>query len=130
MRRQILMLVAALHCVAPAVAQVHPMPRFPDGATAKLVVPLGDTLNVDRLDVTIFDSTPPSAMRCSPSCSSTGKQLAYSYHEAQSRHAQLPGDLAQSPSDLEAARHDITNLIEIAVAKTVKEMIELRAERE
>jgi hypothetical protein len=240
MRKQVLMLVAALHWVAPAVAQVYPMPRFPDGTTAKLVVPLGDTLNVDRIGMTIFDNkhvkydvsdwklgerleislaeiiSRSGALKVEPMGDAqarialaaannysnvsmfqlpklraavkeygaksnadvlvivngfqpvkeqffnsgrtlykfgiaesgsddsrtaiyyatltvlffdahTGKRLAYAYNETRSDRGPLPDDIAQSPADLEAARRGITYLIENAVAKTVKEMIDLRA---
>lgn len=241
MRELILMLVLLFQCVAPAAAQVHPMPRFPEGTTAKLVVPLGDTLHVDRIGQTIFDNKhveydvsdwklgerleislaaiisryralkvepmgDPQARIALAAANNysnvsmfqtpklraavkeygaksnadvlvivngfqpvnnqffdtgrslykfgiaeggtgnsrttlhyamltvlffdahTGKRLAHSYYEAQSVHGKLPDDLALSPADLEAARHGITNLIEIAVAKTIKDMVDLRAE--
>lgn len=217
------------------------MPRFPEGATAKIVVPLGDTLNVDRIGFTIFDNkhaeydvsawklgdsleislakhlTDTGVLKVEPmgdpqarvalaaannysnvsmfqlpklraavkeygakanadvlvivngfspvdepffntgvSLSKfgiaesgtdssrtainyamlsilfidarTGKRLAHSYYEAQSKRGQLPEDIALSPADLESARGAIVHLIEMAVRRTVKDMIDLRPE--
>jgi len=48
--------LATFLCASPTVAQMKPMPRFAEGATAKLIVPLGDTLHVNRIGVTVFDN--------------------------------------------------------------------------
>lgn len=231
MRSPTWLILATLLCAQPAAAQIKPMPRFAEGATAKLVVPFGNTLHVDRIGATIFDNKHAEydisawklaegleislakifnnygAIKVEPMGDAqarvaldaankssklrlaikeygaksnadvlvvvngfrptnepyfgtgvslhkfgiaeaaigrsrtaiyyamltvvffdahTGKQLAYGNYDARNDRSPLPDDLSQSAADLESARRAIVHLIEYGVARTVKDMIDLR----
>jgi len=239
MRRLTGLVFSLLLSAAAASADVNPMPHFPEGTTAKIVVPLGDTLHVDRIGQTLFDNQhaefdvsgwklgetlesslakiiarsgaltveplgDPQARIALDAANNygnvaiskksklraavkeygaksnadvlvvvngfnssddsffgtrvslhkfgiaemapfkarntiryamltvlffdarTGENLAYSYHEAQEKHGQLPGDITQWPADLESLRGDFVHLVELGVARTIRDMIELR----